>query len=187
LDNYIGLETKEDEQEEFCECRLSDKVDNYHGISFYWCGNKPCFRPLIRYRTDDEWEYYTILDFMRILGINPDYINKNGKRTKFGNYIILSSYLKSFAKFYEHLNCRECGKLMKPSDITILHQELLLNFLAQMKVVLKKDLLYTLTIASINKSVMQQLTAGIQNNVLMGSIFAQNVGLVARPKTLDCE
>jgi hypothetical protein len=56
-----------------------------------------------------------------------------------------------------------------------------------MKVVLKKDLLYTLTIASINKSVMQQLTAGIQNNVLMGSIFAQNVGLVARPKTLDCE
>lgn len=118
LDNYIGFETKEDDQEEFCECRLSDKVDNYHGISFYWCGNKPCFRPPVRYRTDDEWEYYTILDFMRILGINPDYINKNGKRTKFGHYIILSSYLKSFAKFYEHLKCRECGKLMKPSDIT---------------------------------------------------------------------
>lgn len=118
LNNYIGFETKEDDQEEFCECRLSDKVDNYHGVAFYWCGNKPCFRPPVRYRTDDEWEYYTILDFMRILGISPDYINKNGKRTKFGHYIILSSYLKSFAKFYEHLKCRECGKLMKPSDIT---------------------------------------------------------------------
>ena len=55
---------------------------------------------------------------MRILGISPDYISKNGKRTKFGHYIILSSYLKSFAKFYEHLKCRECGKLMKPSGIT---------------------------------------------------------------------
>lgn len=120
LNNFVGFETKEEDQEEFCECRLSDKVDNYHdhGLAFYWCGNKPCFRPPVRYRTDDEWEYYTILDFMRILGISPDYINKNGKRTKFGHYIILSSYLKSFAKFYEHLKCRECGKLMKPSDIT---------------------------------------------------------------------
>lgn len=118
LNNFVGFETKEEDQEEFCECRLSDKVDNYHGLAFYWCGNKPCFRPPVRYRTDDEWEYYTILDFMRILGISPDYINKNGKRTKFGHYIILSSYLKSFAKFYEHLKCRECGKLMKPSGIT---------------------------------------------------------------------
>lgn len=118
LNNFVGFETNEEDQEEFCECRLSDKVDNYHGLAFYWCGNKPCFRPPVRYRTDDEWEYYTILDFMRILGISPDYINKNGKRTKFGHYIILSSYLKSFAKFYEHLKCRECGKLMKPSEIT---------------------------------------------------------------------
>lgn len=118
LNNFVGFETKEEDQEEFCECRLSDKVDNYHGVAFYWCGNKPCFRPPVRYRTDDEWEYYTILDFMRILGISPDYINKNGKRTKFGHYIILSSYLKSFAKFYEHLKCRGCGKLMKPSEIT---------------------------------------------------------------------
>jgi cold shock CspA family protein len=118
LNNFVEFKTKEEDQEEFCECRLSDKVDKYHGIAFYWCGNKPCFRPPVTFRTDDEWEYYTILDFMRILGINPDYINRNGYRTKFGHYIILSSYLKSFAKFYEHLKCRECGKLMKPSGIT---------------------------------------------------------------------
>ena len=118
LNNFVGFETKEEDQEEFCECRLSDKVDNFHRIAFYWCGNKPCFRPPVRYRIDSEWESYTILDFMRILGISPDYTNKNGKKTKFGHYIILSSYLKSFAKFYEHLKCRECDKLMKPKDIT---------------------------------------------------------------------
>lgn len=118
LNNFLGFQIQEEDQEDFCECRLSYKMDNYHGISFYWCGNKPCFRPPVRYHTDDEWEYYTILDFMRILGISPDYINKIGERTKFGHYIILSSYLKSFAKFYEHLKCRECGKLMKPSDIS---------------------------------------------------------------------
>ena len=118
LDDDLGFETNELEQEDFCECRLSDKLDNNHSIAFYWCGNKPCFRPPVRYHIDDEWEQYTILDFMRILGISPDYINMNGRRTRFGHYIILSAYLRSFAKFYEHLKCRECGKLLKPLDIS---------------------------------------------------------------------
>lgn len=118
LNNFIGFETKEEQDEVFCECRQANNVHNYSGISFYWCGNKPCFRIPIRYRLPHEWEYYTILDFMRILNISADYTNKAGNKTKFGHYIILSSYLKSFAKFYEHLKCRECGKLMKPRGIT---------------------------------------------------------------------
>ena len=67
---------------------------------------------------DSEWERYTILDFMRILHIPTDYINQKGKVIRYGHYIILSAYLKGFAKFYEHLKCRECGKLMKPLHIT---------------------------------------------------------------------
>ena len=118
LNNDLEFKKNEENQEEFCECRLSNNLDYYHGIAFYWCGNKPCFRPPVRYHVDDEWEQYTILDFMRILKISPDYVNKNGKRTRFGHYIILSAYLKSFARFYEHLKCRECGKLMKPLDIS---------------------------------------------------------------------
>lgn len=119
LGNYLDFEKKEDEADVFCECRLANKVDNSFGLSFYWCGNKPCFRTPIRYMLDSEWEHYTILDFMRILQIPTDYTNKSGKTTRFGHYIILSSYLRYFRKFYEHLKCRECGKLMKPtSDIT---------------------------------------------------------------------
>lgn len=118
LDNYVDFEKKEDEEDVFCECRAADALDNLYGISFYWCGNKPCFRQPVRYMLDYEWERYTILDFMRILHIPTDYINQVGKVTKFGHYIILSAYLKSFAKFYEHLKCRECGKLMKPLQIT---------------------------------------------------------------------
>ena len=118
LDNYIGFEKKNDEDDVFCECRLADSLDNRFEISFYWCGNKPCFRQPIRYMLDTEWERYTILDFMRILHIPTDYTNQLGKVTKYGHYIILSAYLKGFAKFYEHLKCRECGKLMKPLHIT---------------------------------------------------------------------
>lgn len=118
LNNYLEFEIKEELGDVFCECRQSNIVDNYFGVSFYWCGNKPCFRAPIRYHLPYEWEYYTILDFMRILNISADYTNKAGNITKYGHYIILSSYLKSFAKFYEHLSCRGCGKLMKPKGIT---------------------------------------------------------------------
>ena len=87
----------------FCESRLANDVDNWFGVAFYWCGNKPCFRPPVRYMLDREWEEYTLLDFMRILKIPTAYVNRNGRKTMFGHYIILSSYLKSFIKFYEHL------------------------------------------------------------------------------------
>lgn len=118
LDNYLDFRVDTSRDELFCECRLSDKLDNRYGVSFFWCENKPCFRPPLRYMLDDEWERYSILDFMRILNIPVDYVNKNGKCTRFGHYIILSSYLRSFTKFYEHLKCRHCGKLLKPVDIS---------------------------------------------------------------------
>ena len=118
LNNFVGFEKKEDEDDVFCECRAADALDNRFEISFYWCGNKPCFRQPIRYMLSSEWERYTILDFMRILHIPTDYTNQVKKVTRYGHYIILSAYLKGFAKFYEHLKCRECGKLMRPLNIT---------------------------------------------------------------------
>ncbi len=110
----FSLNNNENEIQNFCECRLSERPDS-SGFAFYWCGNRPCFRYPVRYHLNSEWSNYTILDFMRILGIPSDYTNKHGKKTRFGYYIILSSYLRSFAKFYEHLKCRKCGKLMKPA------------------------------------------------------------------------
>ena len=118
LNNFLGFIVNEADDDVFCECRLANKVDNWSEVAFYWCGNKPCFCPPVRYMLDREWEKYTLLDFMRILKIPADYVNMNGNKTMFGHYIILSSYLKSFVNFYEHLKCRECGKLMKPKDIT---------------------------------------------------------------------
>ena len=111
----FSINNSENEIRNFCECRLSDKAD-HSGFAFYWCGNHPCFRNPVRYHLNSEWSDYTILDFLRILEIPTDYTNKHSKTTRFGYYIILSSYLRSFAKFYEHLKCRGCGKLMKPAE-----------------------------------------------------------------------
>lgn len=104
----VPLTINENSDDYFCEGRLSNELDNRHGLPFYWCANLPCFRRIIRFRATEEWENYTMLDFMRIFKIPVDYTSKYKGTTKFGYYIIFNSYLKSFAKFYEHLKCREC-------------------------------------------------------------------------------
>ena len=117
-----------EEESDFCECRLSSKLDNKYGKIFHWCSNKPCYRPPIRYMADSEWENYTILDFMRILGIPTDCISLSGKPIKYGHYITLSSYFKAFTKFYGHLKCRDCGKLMKPKKLSNYASSVLIEF-----------------------------------------------------------
>lgn len=116
VNSSLKFEYNENDEEVFCECRLTNKEDNVSGLSFYWCRNKPCFRVPVLLHTTAQWEDYTLLDFMSILNIPLDYTKSNGEVVKYGQYINLSSYLKSFANFYEHLKCRKCGRLMKPKD-----------------------------------------------------------------------
>jgi hypothetical protein len=101
-----------------CECRLSDKLDNSTNRLFLWCSNHSCFSKPAHFHSSYEWEDYTVLDFMRILNISTDYTSKIGKTTRFGQYMIFSSYMQSFHELYEHLKCRGCGKLMEPCDIS---------------------------------------------------------------------
>ena len=102
----------------FCECRMAKVPSKTEGMPFYWCNNKPCFRPMVRFKTDSEWEKYTVLDFLRILSIPIDYKNRENVTTKFGYYILFSSFLKNFAKFYDHLICKSCGKILHPNNIS---------------------------------------------------------------------
>lgn len=102
---------------QFCEVRQALKLDKEYGVPFYWCSGYPCYRRPVRFMMNSEWANYTILDFMRILRIPVDYVSSKGV-TRFGHYIILSSFMLSFKKFYSHLECRSCKKLMKPNDMS---------------------------------------------------------------------
>jgi hypothetical protein len=100
----------------FCECRMSKELSRERQ-PFFWCSNKPCYRPAVRFHSNEEWEQYTILDFLRILQIPTDYIKQNGETIKNGYFTFLSSTLESFANFYEHMKCRKCSQLLRPVDI----------------------------------------------------------------------
>jgi cold shock CspA family protein len=110
--------TQQEYDENFCECRISDKLSLTTNMPFYWCNNKPCFFNTVRFHGSSEWEHYTILDFMRIMGIQTDYITAKGNIVRYGQFSIFSSFLKSFANLYAHLICHECGKIMKPVTLT---------------------------------------------------------------------
>ena len=116
--SHIKFIINENSDDYFCECRLANDLSRGEALPFYWCDNKPCFRNIIRFHTPEEWEQYTLLDFMRIFRIPVDYTNRVNGFTKFGYYIFFNTYLKGFAKFYEHLKCRECGELLHPKDLS---------------------------------------------------------------------
>lgn len=116
--SHIRFIINENSDDYFCECRLANDLSRGEALPFYWCDNKPCFRNIIRFHISEEWEQYTLLDFMRILHIPVDYTSKVNGVTKFGFYIFFNTYLKGFAKFYEHLKCRKCGELLHPKDLS---------------------------------------------------------------------
>jgi hypothetical protein len=124
----IKFSCDNNQEDFFCECRLADSLNTAYELPFFWCSNRLCFRSAVRFHTDQEWEDYTVLDFMRILNIPIDYKNKMGKITPKGYFIIFSGMMKKFAKFYEHMKCRKCSHLLKPKGITNFAKQAITEF-----------------------------------------------------------
>lgn len=102
----------------FCEGRRSLITDKVYDQYFYWCKNYPCFRPPIVYQESSRWMNYSLLDFMRILGISTDYVKKDGSTIPLGHYTILASYFQRFSEYYKHLICRKCKTFLQPKQLS---------------------------------------------------------------------
>ena len=111
----------------FCEGRQNDtKWKN--GESFYWCRNSRCFKNAIKNHTSLEWENYTMFDFLRILGINTDSVDKKQSIVEYGNYIAFVSIINRINELLEHLKCETCHELLEPVEITDYASQLVTHF-----------------------------------------------------------
>jgi len=76
------------------------------GIEFWWCANQKCYKPSRTLHKADEWEKYTLLDFLTIL--------KVPFREK--DFEIYLNLINKANRFLKHLKCRECNHILKPKN-----------------------------------------------------------------------
>ena len=79
-------------------------LDENNKKPFLWCANKKCFESSIKPHHSNEWEKYTLLDFLIILKI--DFIEKD--------FEIYLNIINTANRFLKHLKCRECNHILRP-------------------------------------------------------------------------
>ena len=79
-------------------------LDEKSNQEFWWCANEKCFKPSRALHSPDEWEKYTLYDFLNILKVN--YREKD--------FEIYLNIINKANRFLKHLKCRECDHILRP-------------------------------------------------------------------------
>jgi hypothetical protein len=101
---------KYDIPKEICDGRKAiNKLHNVpalsdEGLEYWWCANVGCYKPSRNLHTSDEWENYSLLDFLTILKIPFNEID----------YEIYLSVINKANQFIKHLYCKECKCILHP-------------------------------------------------------------------------
>lgn len=112
----------------YCEGRPAQKPDDYVGKEFLWCRNSKCFSECVKVHSKEDWQNYTLLDFCRILGIETDSVDSEGRTVKYGKYLSFSSIVNRTNSIIEHLYCRECGEMLEPVQVSNYYTNLVTHF-----------------------------------------------------------
>ena len=112
----------------FCEGRPALKIDDKVKEEFLWCRNGQCFRSCVEMHDSQNWENYTLLDFCRILGLDTDSLDSDGRRVKYGKYLSFASIINRANSILEHLYCRECDEMLVPAETSNYHAFIVTKF-----------------------------------------------------------
>lgn len=112
----------------FCEGRKANKLHEKHKKEFWWCSNDSCFMneeinhldKNFKMKVDESpnkqiWEYYTLLDILRILAIDlNEYKTDPHDFIKDGHYYKFLGHINAFNRLVEKLYCTCCGDMLYP-------------------------------------------------------------------------
>jgi len=86
----------------------NDSIPSEEKIDFWWCANQKCYKPSRILHDSNEWEKYSLLDFLTILKVN----------FRESDLEIYLSLINKANRFLKHLNCRECKHILYPKGRT---------------------------------------------------------------------
>ncbi|GAB3949955.1 hypothetical protein GCM10028805_27200 [Spirosoma harenae] len=79
-------------------------LDESTNEEFWWCANQKCFQASRQLHKADEWEKYTLIDMLAILGINY-------RPKELETYL---SLINKINRFLKHMRCRGCEQILRP-------------------------------------------------------------------------
>ena len=97
----------------YCEGRLAEIPHKFHARKFWWCGNAACFQNCETVHSEEQWREYTLLDFLRILGMNLDEAGRDGSIPN-GEYYKLAGALNRILRLRDRLYCASCNEMLAP-------------------------------------------------------------------------
>lgn len=100
----------------FCEGRLANKKDEVFNKEFYWCKGDKCYERCEAIHSVEEWEKYTLLDFLEILELNTDSEDNFGNIVRKGKYYEFVGFINRFNRLLNNLYCNECKELLNPAQ-----------------------------------------------------------------------
>lgn len=100
----------------YCEGRLSNKRDRRFNREFWWCCNQPCFANCETIHSSEDWQKYTLLDFLTILGFNMDDGNSVGDYIEKGKYYQFISLINRFNRLLKRMYCEVCNNILYPVE-----------------------------------------------------------------------
>ena len=99
------LITPDESPVESCEGRKSDVDCNLSAQNFWWCYGRKCMKSNQNNHSFEEWEKYTLRDFLTILNLP---FEENG-------YYIFVSEINRLNRLLDRIKCKECDKILRPS------------------------------------------------------------------------
>lgn len=96
----------------YCEGRKARQKHNYYDREFWWCRGDTCFQANKKTRGVDEWENYTLQDFISLLELDEGGEAVLEQR----DYDRYMATANRFEELLDHLECRGCNQYMHPVD-----------------------------------------------------------------------
>ncbi|MCK6695507.1 MAG: cold shock domain-containing protein, partial [Thermoanaerobaculia bacterium] len=88
----------------YCDGRKANVLCKTTGLEFWWCENNKCYKPSRELHSNEQWEQYSLWDFLRILKIE----------FREADYEILLNVINKVNRFLERIKCQSCNEILRP-------------------------------------------------------------------------